>query len=56
MFCPSFLYSTKCHFEFRNHLDREERAGCYTLIVFPPDVSRLLVFCGYFSGMQCALP
>ena len=30
LFCYAFL----CPFEFCNHLDEEERAGCFALIIF----------------------
>ena len=32
IFCCALLYA--CPFLFCNRLDREERAGCFTLIVF----------------------
>ena len=40
------LFRTQCPFCFCNHLDEEERAGCFTLIVFPLscDCVRLLYF------------
>ena len=34
LFGPCLLCSTKCPFQFCNHLDGEERLGCFTLIVF----------------------
>ena len=34
------LCSSQCPFQFCNHLAEEERAGCFTLIVF-------LLSCGY---------
>ena len=34
MFDPFLLCKTLCPFEFSNHLDGEERADCFPLIVF----------------------
>ena len=34
VFCPCFVIQYSVSFLFCNHLDGEERAGCFTLTVF----------------------
>ena len=47
VFCCFFIFSNECPFSFCNHLDGEEKAGCFTLIV-------LLMYCGCWCSV--ALP
>ena len=57
-FVSSMQYPTKCPLKFCNHLDEEERAGCFTIIVFWRiiTVNVLWLFIGMpWVGLQCAI-